>query len=113
MFSLSKYISLLCKQLKSLSYPLCTIEQPVNFSSSLIFNSVVLNVFLIEFPNILFTSLFLSNLVIAVSFIVNVDWLAVNLLISSALLDILFPKPQLVIILVPSIKYSKESGPDW
>ena len=47
-----------------------------------------------------------------VSFIVNVVWLAVNLLISSALEDILFPKPQFVIIFLPSKKYSKESGPD-
>ena len=43
---------------------------------------------------------------------VNVDWLAVNLLINSALLEILFPKPQLVIILRPSKKYSKDKGPD-
>ena len=35
--------------------------------------SVVLKVFLIEFPKTLLTSLFLSNLVIAVSFIVKVD----------------------------------------
>ena len=69
--------------------------------------------FLIEFPNTLLTNLFLSNLVILVSFIVSVDWLAVNLLISSALVDILFPNPQLVIIFKLSKKYSNESGPDW
>ena len=55
----------------------------------------------------------LSNLVIEVSFIVNVDWLAVNLLISSALDEIITPKPQFVITFVPSKKYSNDSGPDW
>ena len=44
----------------------------------------------------------LSNLFIVVSLIVSVEWLAVNLLISSAFEDILFPKPQFVIILIPS-----------
>ena len=48
----------------------------------------------------------------AVSLIVSVDWLAVNLLISSAFVDILSPKPQLVIIFAPSTKYSKDNGPD-
>ena len=42
----------------------------------------------------------------------SVDCADVNLLISTAFLDILFPNPQLVIILSPSKKYSKESGPD-
>ena len=78
----------------------------------MIFKSVVLKVFLIEFPNIRLISLFLSYFVILVSFTVNVGWLAVNLLISSALEDILFPKPQFVIIFLQSKKYSKESGPD-
>ena len=68
--------------------------------------------FFIEFPKVLFINLFLSNLVTLVSFIVNVDWLAVNLLISSALEDIFLPNPQLVIILVPSKKYSNDNGPD-
>ena len=67
----------------------------------------------LEFPKILFINLFLSNFVMAVSFIVSVDWQAVNLLINSAFEDIVFPKPQFVIILLPSKKYSKESGPDW
>ena len=44
---------------------------------------------------------------------VNVDWLAVSLLINSALGEMLLPNPQFVIILVPSQKYSNESGPDW
>ena len=69
--------------------------------------------FLIEFPKTLLINLFLSNLVILVSFIVRVDWLAVNLLMSSALVEILFPNPQFVIIFTPSRKYSNESGPDW
>ena len=56
--------------------------------------------------------MFLSNLVTLVSLIVNVDWLAVNLLISSAFEDIFPPNPQLVIILMPSKKYSKDEGPD-
>jgi len=76
-------------QPKFFSYPLCKAEHPINFPSSLIFKSVVLKVFLIEFPNIRLISLFLSNFVILVSFTVNVVWLAVNLLISSALEDIL------------------------
>ena len=100
-------------QLKSFSYPLWEIEAPITSLSFLIFNSVVLKVFLIEFPKVRFINLFLSNFVIVVSLIVRVDWLAVNLLKSSALREILSPNPQLVTILIPSIKYSKESGPDW
>ena len=86
---------------------------PTKFLSSFIDRWFVLKLFLIELPNTLLISLFLSNFVTLVSFIVNVDWLAVNLLINSALLEILFPKPQLVIILRPSKKYSKDKGPDW
>ena len=86
---------------------------PKKFLSSFIDRWFVLKLFLIELPNTLLISLFLSNFVTLVSFIVNVDWLAVNLLINSALLEILLPKPQLVIILRPSKKYSKDKGPDW
>ena len=42
-------------------------------------------------PKTLLISLFLSNFVILVSFIVKVDWLAVSLLINSALGEILLP----------------------
>ena len=66
------------------------------------FKSEILKVFFIELPKILLTILFLSNLVTAVSFIVNVDCVAVSLLSSSALFDIFFPNPQLVIIFTPS-----------
>lgn len=81
--------------------------------SSLKFGSLVLKVFLMEFPNTLLINLFRSKAVTLVSFTVKVDWLAVSLLISSAFADILLPKPQFVIIFVPSKKYSNESGPDW
>ena len=64
--------------------------------------SYVLKLFLIELPNTLLINLFLSNLVIVVSFKVNVDWHAVSLLSNSALLEILSPNPQLVMIFVPS-----------
>ena len=57
-----------------------------------------MNVFFIELPNILLINLFLSNLVIEVSFIVIVDCADVNRLSNSALADIPQPKPQLVII---------------
>ena len=86
---------------------------PTKFLSSFIDRWFILKLFLIELPNTLLISLLLSNFVTLVSFMVNVDWLAVNLLINSALLEILLPKPQLVIILRPSKKYSKDKGPDW
>ena len=47
-------------------------------------------------------SLFLSNFVTEVSFKVKVDWADVKRLKSSAFEDILDPKPQLVIIFLPS-----------
>ena len=74
---------------------------------------LTLNEFFIEFPNILFRSLFLSNFVTEVSFRVKVDWADVRRLKSSALDDILDPNPQFVIIFSPSEKYSKDNGPDW
>ena len=43
----------------------------------------------------------------------SVDWHAVSLLNCSVLLEILVPKPELVIIFIPSKKYSKDKGPDW
>ena len=92
---------------------MCDIEHPIKFLSSVSLSSLVLKVFFIEFPKILLTSLFLSNLVIEVSLIVKVDWEAVNLLIKTAFEDKWFANPQLVIIFVPSIKYSKDKGPDW
>ena len=57
-------------------------------------------------------NLFLSNLVTEVSFKVSVDWQAVSLLNSTALLEILFPKPEFEIIFTPSKKYSNDKGPD-
>ena len=63
---------------------------------------MILKVFLIEFPNILLISLFLSNFVTEVSSKVRVDWADVKRLKSSALDDILDPNPQLVIIFFPS-----------
>ena len=80
----------------------CETEQPIRLLSFITSYSCTLNVLLMEFPKTLLINLFLSNLVILVSFIVNVDWLAVNLLINSALVEILFPKPELEIILIPS-----------
>ena len=62
------------------------------------FKSVTLKLFFIELPNTLFISLFLSNLVTVVSFMVKVDCVAVSLLNNSAFLDICLPNPQLVII---------------
>ena len=41
------------------------------------------------------------------------DWADVNLLKRVALLEIFIPKPQLVITLSLSLKYSKANGPDW
>ena len=48
-----------------------------------------------------------------VSLILNVDWHAVSLLSASALFEMRLPNPELVIIFIPSKKYSKERGPDW
>jgi len=47
-----------------------------------------------------------------VSLIVKVDWHAVSLLSSSAFFETCLPNPQLVIILTPSKKNSKDKGPD-
>ena len=44
---------------------------------------------------------------------VKVVWQAVSLLRNSAFFEIWLPNPELVIILTPSIKYSKDKGPDW
>ena len=68
-------------QPKLFSYPLWEIVHPNKFLSFWTRRSLVLKEFLIEFPKTLLINLFLSNLVILVSFIVSVDWLAVNLLI--------------------------------
>ena len=65
-----------------------------------------------ELPKILLISLLRSNFVIDVSFKVKVVWQAVNLLSNSALLEIRFPNPELVITFWPSKKYSNDNGPD-
>ena len=44
---------------------------------------------------------------------VSVDWHAVSLLNCSVFFEISAPKPELVIIFIPSKKYSKDKGPDW
>ena len=58
-------------------------------------------------------NLFLSNLTTEVLSIHMVDCADVSLLRKIALFDIFFPKPQFVIILSSSLKYSNDNGPDW
>ena len=66
-----------------------------------------------EFPKTFFIISLFSNFVTDVSLMFNVDWQAESLLSASALFEMWSPNPELVIIFIPSKKYSKERGPDW
>ena len=110
---LSIEIVLLNKQPKFPSYPLWDATDLIWFLSWKKSNSEILKVFFIELPKTLLTILLLSNFVTEVSFRVKVDWAEVKRLNSSAFAEIFEPKPQLVIIFLPSKKYSKDKGPDW
>ena len=87
--------------LKFFSYPLCEASANISSLFSEKFWSNTLKVFFIEFPNTLLISLFLSNLLTEVSFIVKVDCADVSLLKNSALGEIYSPNPQFVMIFYP------------
>ena len=74
--------------------------------------SKTLNVDVVAVPKTLLIKPFLSNFTTEESLRHNVDCADVNRLINSAFLEILCPKPQFVIILLLSIKYSNAKGPD-